>query len=154
MKAIHLIGLAALCVLAAGLVSAGSTDDREARELARRLDRLERAHAETQQALSGLSRAVSELEKSLRSGRTGGDLRAVTSQADKQDTRIADIEKSLADVNRAVIQLQKQLGPRGDLLTALDRRIDERTTRIARWLDEYHPRKTGASHREEIERLR
>ncbi|HSW45502.1 MAG TPA: hypothetical protein VLM89_08020, partial [Phycisphaerae bacterium] len=65
MKTICLVGLVGACCLAAGLVSAVGGDDRELRELARRVDKLERSRDEMNRTIDRLAKSVADLEKSL-----------------------------------------------------------------------------------------
>lgn len=155
MKGIYLAGLVAACCLAAGLVTTGSSGDRELRELSKRIDKLEQSQSELSQAMSRLAKSVADLEKSVRSAKGfAGGLREEISRADKQDKRLAEIEKRLAEVSKTVTDLQKQVGPGGDLVTALNKKIDERTMHLAKWFDQYHAKNISSFHRDEIERIR
>jgi septal ring factor EnvC (AmiA/AmiB activator) len=155
MKGTYLAGLGIACFLAAGLAPTTSSDDRQIRELSKRLDTVERSQVQLNQTLTRLAKSVADLEKRIRSSeRSAGDLRAATSGGDKQDKRLTEVEKQLAEVSKAVAGLQKQVAPRGDLLTAINRKIDGRTIQLARWLDDYHPKNVSRFHRDEIERIR
>lgn len=155
MKGIYLAGLVAACCLAAGLVTTGSSGDRELRELSKRIDKLEQSQSELSQAMSRLAKSVADLEKSVRSSKgPEGNLRDESSRADQQDNRLAEIEKRLGELSKAVNDLQKQVGPRGDLVTAINKKIDERTVHLAKWFDQYHAKSISSFHRDEIERIR
>lgn len=155
MKGIYLARLATACCLAAGLVTTSSSGDRELQVLSKRIDKLERSQSELSQAVSSLAKSVADLEKSVRSSKgPAGNLRDESSLGDKQDKRLGEIEKHLGEVSKTVTDLWKQVDSRGDLVTALNKKIDERTVHLAEWFDQYHARDVSHFHRDEIGRIR
>lgn len=154
MKAIYVVSLVVTCFLAAGLVTTSTDDSRELRELSRRVDKLERSQNETGQALSRLAKSVADLEKRVEANQRAGDLRGGAGR-EQSDKRLIELEKSLKDLSNAVAELQKQVGPKGDVLTAIHKKIGERTLKLAEWFDQYHPKSgQGYYHQNEIKRIR
>ncbi|HSW46883.1 MAG TPA: hypothetical protein VLM89_15080, partial [Phycisphaerae bacterium] len=81
--------------------------------------------------------------------------RDLTSRGEKQDKRLVELEKRVEELSKILAEVRKQADPKGDFLDTLNRKIDGRTTQLAKWFDEYHPRKDiGSHHRDAIERIR
>ena len=149
--------LAGAIVSLAAVVAPSSTDsDRELRDLAKRVDKLERSTADMNKQLEKLTKTVSDLEKHIGAGGQGSSgARDVASRAGDHEKRIKDIEKSLEPLNRFMADLQKQTGPKGEDISKSFKRCDARIQRLAEWLDEYHAKKNVIHyHRDEIERIK
>ena len=153
MKMRWALGLVVLCSLAAGLMTMRADDGRELRELARRVDKLERSQNEINQAVGRLTKSIADLEKRMGANqRSAGNDRT---DREQQEKRINQLEKRLADLSKAVTTLQKQVSPQGDVPAALDKKFDERTVKLAELFDQYHPNSnTSYHHRNEIKRIR
>ena len=139
------------------VVAPSSTDsDRELRDLAKRVDKLERSTDEMNKKLEKLTKTVSELEKTLGAGgQSSSSARDLVNRAGDHEKRIKDIEKSLEQLNGFMTDVQKQTGPKGEDISKLFKRCDARIQQLAEWLDEYHPKKDVAHyHRDKIERIK
>jgi len=139
------------------VVAPSSTDsDRELRDLAKRVDKLERSTDEMNKKLEKLTKTVSELEKAIGSGgQSSNSARDIASRAGDHEKRIKDIEKSLEQLNRFMIDIQKEAGPKGEGIGKSFKRCDARIQRLAEWFDEYHAKKNVIHHhRDQIESIK
>ena len=146
----------AVFCLTAVVAPTGTETDRELRDLAKRVEKLERSTDEMNKKLEKLTKTVSELEKTLGAGgQSSSSARDLVNRAGDHEKRIKDIEKSLEPLNRFIADLQKQTGPKGEDISKSFKRCDARIQRLAEWLDEYHAKKNVIHyHRDEIERIK
>lgn len=152
--------------------TSGSSGDRAIDELARRLSRLESqvtslersvaalekassreprdsapSNRELARQVADLQKAVAALEKSA-----AKDSRDTTTAGKDLARQVADLQKAVAELKSTSPSSKDAAATRADLKAVSDR-LNNRTSRLAEWLDQYHPRRDmGAYHRMEIER--
>lgn len=139
---------AVACLLLLGASPTSGDSDRELKELAEKVSKLERQAKEFEQALARLERSVASLPKQ-------------TASANKDQARqVTDVERTVAVLEKAVATLDKASSQHGKTMAALTKdlktmseRSEARDLLLADWFDAYHQQRSGSRyHHNQVER--
>lgn len=114
--------------------SVGEPGDRDSYALARRVSNLEKQVADLQRTVERIEKTLSSLPKSA--GATNKDL----------DRQMGELTKAVTDIARSSSQVKNAVAATEKELKVLAARYDARTVQLAKWFDDYQPRKHDSQY--------
>jgi len=139
----YIVGGVLVCLVFVAGSSTSVYNDREFKELVKRVSKLEKETADVQKALARLEKSLSGIPKQA----------AATNR--ELVKRVADLQKTVSALAKATSQSGKNAAAISKQVKTVAARSDARTLLLAEWLDDYHPRQSRSQyHRDQIKSKR